>query len=191
MANSQIKEPLVLNISLKQNRKPLPLSNGEIQQLCTVVQDEHCTAWGTDIHTMVWVSDVPWIFTVPNIYEHMRNVWSNYSHWSKSPRQKQQVALKLISISLYGFTAKKKKMKSKVTLREDLSLWLNFLLHEIHPVYIQLNRMTFDWTDWEWKWQDTSGFRFSNLLYCLVQQPLKLNEHIEEIHHNAICGVLL
>ena len=85
----------------------------------------------------------------------------------------------LISISFCGFTAKKRRWnQTKVTLRENLSLWLNFLLLEIHPVYIQLNRMTFDWTDGERKWQDTSGFKLSNLVYCLVQQPRKLNEHI-------------
>lgn len=81
--------------------------------------------------------------------------------------------------------------QTNVTVTENLSLWLNFLLLEIHPVYTQLNRMTFDWTDWERKWQDTSGFRFSYSVYCLVQQCLKLNEHTQKIHHNAICGVLL
>lgn len=51
----------------------------------------------------------------------------------------------LISISFCGFTAKKRRgNQTKVTLRENLSLWLNFLLLEIHPVHIQLNRMTFD-----------------------------------------------
>lgn len=98
----------------------------------------------------------------------------------------------LISISLCFHPKEETKMKSnKVTLREYLSLWLNFLLLEIHPVYTQLNRMTFDWTDWERKWQGTSGFSFSYLVYCLVQQCLKLNEHTQKIHHNAICGVLL
>ena len=97
----------------------------------------------------------------------------------------------LIPISLCLHPKEEKKMKSNKTLRENLSLRLDFLLLEIHPVYTQLNRMTFDWSDWERKWQDTSGFRLSYSVYCLVQQPLKLNEHIQKIHHNAICGVLL
>lgn len=123
-------------------------------------------------------------------FKSMVQIWSIQKHKLETARSRRIDIL--ISISFCGFTAKKRRWnQTKVTLRENLSLWLNFLLLEIHPVHIQLNRMTFDWTDGERKWQDTSGFKLSNLVYCLPQQPLKLNEYIQEIHHNAICGVLL